>query len=261
MSESDPSWALEGVENFRDFGGYAAGDGRRVRKGRLFRSAHHAQATLADLELIHALGIKTWVDLRRRTERGRMPNLRKEAFIGEVLDNDLGDLPVDTFHTLLIESDQSVDAMKTYLRDYYRKVAFEPRHLDLYRRYFLSLADTGGPVLIHCAAGKDRTGLLAALTLRLLGVDEADIVSDYLLTNDPVRMQRRAPGFAAWVEDLTGRRPSEEAIFASMGVEAEYLQIAINAIEARYETVDYYMNAALGVDDALKARIQANLLV
>ncbi len=260
MSEFKRVWTLDGVDNFRDFGGYATASGGRVRERRLFRSAHHGAASQADLKEIDALGLHHWVDLRRTTERARMPNQRGVGFRGEIVDNDLGDQPVDSFHTHLHESDQSVASMRAYLRDYYRHVAFEPRHVDLYRRYFQALAEAEGPVLIHCAAGKDRTGLLAALTHRLLGVGEDDLMADYLLTNDRERMRRRAPLFAAWVKALTGRTPSEEALFVSMGVEPDYLHIAFDAIEAQYGSVDHYLEEALGVDAALKASIETRLL-
>jgi protein-tyrosine phosphatase len=260
MTGFERRWTLDGVENFRDYGGYPAAGGRRVKTGRLFRSAHHGTASAADLERLDGLALSVLVDLRRTSERERMPSKRGPGFAAEVILNDLDDQDVDSFHAHLIESDQSVEAMRAYLRDYYRHAPLERRHIDLYRRYFQALAEADGPVLIHCAAGKDRTGILAALTHRLLGVSDEDMMADYLLTNDPERMERRAPLFAAWVHELTGRTPSREAMFASMGVEAEYLRIAFAAIEAEYGSIDAYLDQALGVDAALKARIQARLL-
>jgi protein tyrosine/serine phosphatase len=260
MTQFERKWTLDGVENFRDYGGYATADGRRVKTGRLFRSAHHGAASAADLERLDALGLSALVDLRRTTERNRMPSQRGPGFKAQVILNDLDDQDVDSFHAHLIESDQSVEAMRAYLRDYYRHAPLERRHIDLYRRYFQVLAEADGPVLIHCAAGKDRTGILAALTHRLLGVGDEDMMADYLLTNDAERMERRAPLFAAWVQDLTGRTPSKDAMFASMGVEAEYLRIAFAAIEAEYGSVEAYLEQALGVDAALKARIEERLL-
>lgn len=261
MSGFDRIWALDGVENFRDFGGYATRSGRRMRTGRLYRSAHHAQATPADLERIEALRLHSLVDLRRPAERERMPNLRPAACPAQVVDNDIVDEPEDLFQKHLHDSDHSVQAMQAYMRDYYKKAPFEPRHIDLYARYFRLIAEADGPVLIHCAAGKDRTGLLAALTHHLVGVSEDDIVADYLLTNNAERFARRAPLFAAYVQELTGRKPSAEMIYAAMGVEAEYLHIAFDVIEAQYGSLDAYLHTALGVDDRLRDRIEARVLV
>jgi protein tyrosine/serine phosphatase len=260
MGEDERMWTLDGVENFRDFGGYPTMFGRRVRVGRLFRSAHLGDASDLDLERIGALGLHTLVDLRRPSERARNPNRRQPGTSRHVIENDDGDQPLDSFHQHMLTSDHSVDSMRDFLRHYYGEAAFEPRHIVLFARYFRTLAEADGPVLIHCAAGKDRTGLLAALTHRLLGVDEDDMVADYLLTNDHARFERRAPLFASWVQDLTGRTPSREAIYAGMGVEAEYLHIAFDAIDQRYGSIEAYLERELGVNLRLRGRIEQALL-
>src|SRR3954453_16544634 len=130
---------LQGVENFRDFGDYAAGVGR-LKTGLLFRAAHQAQATDDDLAAMAALGVVTIVDLRRPNERQRDPSRRWEGFAAEVIDNDLGVTGEDPWHTFLRESDLSVEAIRGYLVDYYRRAPFNERHLDLFRRSFQALA-------------------------------------------------------------------------------------------------------------------------
>ncbi len=252
--------AFEGVDNFRDFGGYATADGRRVRLGRLYRSAHHGRATDADLVALGVLDLGTIVDLRRPEERRRDPCRRWAPFGARVIDNDIGEDPVDAYDAYIRTADLTVETMRAFLVDYYRHAPFKTRHIDLYSRYFRALGEADGPVLIHCAAGKDRTGVLAALTHRLLGVGYADSVADYLLTNDAARIERRMPLFAQYVQDQTGRRPSEAFMRATMGVEALYLDTAFEAIKARYGSVDAYLEQALGVDAALKARIADHLL-
>lgn len=260
MNDQSRILSFEAIENARDYGGYAARDGRRIRSGFLYRTAHHGFATDADLERLAALELGVIVDLRRPTERARAPSRRPERFAATVISNDLDDEEVDAFHRHLISSDHSVQSMRTFMADYYRNALFERRHIDLYRRYFLALAEAERPILIHCAAGKDRTGLLAALTHRLVGVAEDDTMRDFLLTNDHARFERRAPLFAAFVQDLTGRTPSDAALHAAMGVEAEYLHIAFDQAGARYGSVDGYIEQALGVDAALRQRIEARLL-
>jgi protein tyrosine/serine phosphatase len=260
MSATTSQPAFEGVDNFRDFGGYAASGGRRVKTGRLYRSAHHGRATDADLQTLGALGLSAMVDLRRAEERLRDPCRRWPTFGAEVIENDIGEDPADAYETFLRTGDLSVEAMRAFLIDYYSHAPFKARHVDLYARYFKALGDAEGPVLIHCAAGKDRTGVLAALTHHLLGVAYEDTVRDYLLTNDPARMARRMPLFAQYVFDSTGRRPSEDFMRASMGVEAIYLDTALAAVKARHGTIDAYLEQALRIDAALKARIERRLL-
>ena len=252
---------LEAVENFRDYGDYATASGRRLKKGRLYRSASHGRATDADLEAIAALDLAVIVDLRRPGERERDPARRPEAFKGRVIQNDEGEgADDDPWWTFVRSCDLSEEAFRGYLLEYYRTAPYKPRHVDLFARYFQVLAAGEGPVLIHCAAGKDRTGVLAALTHHVAGVHRDDIVADYLLTNNPERIAARTPMVVALIAQETGRTPTEAAIRAAIGVEAEYLDEAFRAIEAGHGGLDSYLEQALGVDAAMRGRLEAALL-
>jgi protein tyrosine/serine phosphatase len=252
--------ALEGVDNFRDFGGYAANGGRRLRAGRLYRSASHGRATDADLEAIAALEIAVVVDLRRREERDRDPSRRHGAFAGEVITSDAGDYEPDTWIAHVTNSDLTPQSFRDYLTGYYREAPFKPRMIDLYSRYFDALAGAPGPVLIHCAAGKDRTGILAALTHHLAGVGRDDILADYLLTNDSARIERRLPQVMAVIAEVSGREPPAEAVRVGMGVDRASLETAFAAMAERHGDIDAYLARELGVDAAKAAAIHARLL-
>ena len=251
---------LQGVENFRDFGDYAAGQGR-LKKGVLFRAAHQSGATDADLVAMAGLGITTIVDLRRPNERQRDPSRRWDGFAAEVIDNDLGVTGEDPWHTFLRSSELSVASVRDYMVEYYRRAPFKDRHLDLFRRYFQALAAARGPVLIHCAAGKDRTGLLAALTHHVAGVGDDDIIDDYLLTNNEERFVRRGTKFATVIEDVTGRRPSDAAVRAAMGVEAQYLATALAQMKGQYGSLDGYLEQAVGLDATGREQVRAHILL
>jgi protein tyrosine/serine phosphatase len=251
--------AFDAIENFRDFGDYAAGD-RRLKRGLLYRAANQSEATEADLEAMKALGLSVIVDLRRPNERERSPSRRWQDFAATVIENDLGHEDEDPWHTFIKGSDLSAGAFSSYMVDYYRDAPFVDRHVDLYSRYFHALSETDGAVLIHCAAGKDRTGILAALTHHMAGVSDEDIFADFLLTNDPLRFERRGPQFAAVIEEMTGRRPSQEAMHTAMGVEAVYLETAFAAMHERHGTVDAYLEEVLGVDAARREAIHDRLL-
>jgi|SRR6185312_12599255 len=251
---------LEGVGNFRDFGGYAARDGRRIKHKKLYRSAHHAMATDADLEAITALEIAVIVDLRRGEERERMPSRRHTAFAGRVIENETNDAIADPWMEFVRGSDASEGAFRSYLSDYYRNAPYQERHIDLFRRYFRALAEADGPVLIHCAAGKDRTGILAALTHHLMGVERDDIFADYLLTNELAGIAERLPQVMQLIEEQSGRTPTELAVRAAMEVDAMYLETAFAAIAASHGGLDAYIEHELGVDAALREAIEARLL-
>jgi len=248
MTPEDRILPLEGVENFRDYGGYAVPGGLRVVRGRLWRSAHHGAATDDDLARIAGLGLTAVVDLRRPTERANQPSRRPDGFAGRVIDCDAGDQAEPPHVAFLRETDLSAESARAFFLDYYRKAPFEPRHLELFGRYFEAL-DMGRPVLIHCTAGKDRTGLLAALTHHLLGVDEADLLADFELTNRAARIETRLPQVTEAMTESLGRRPSETAVRAFLGVDRTYLAEAFGAIRREAGSVEAYL-AGLGLDGA-----------
>lgn len=252
--------AFDKLDNFRDYGGYDTAAGRRLKAGRLFRSAHQAGVTDADLERLDGFDFGAVVDLRRPVERKRQPSRRPAGFSGVVLESDLdarGEAPHITF---LKTTDLTPDSGRRFMMETYRELPFASAHLDLFARYFRVLADSDRPVLIHCAAGKDRTGMLAALTHRLLGVGHDDMMEDYLLTNVAVDLEGRAPAIAEQLKALTGRTASHDAVVAFMGVEAAYLDAAVMAIEDRHGSIDGYLEQALGVDSEMRDRIAERLV-
>jgi protein tyrosine/serine phosphatase len=145
--------------------------------------------------------------------------------------------------------------------DYYRKAPFQPRHIDLYRRYFRALAATTGPLLVHCTAGKDRTGVICALTHHVAGVHDDDIVADYLLTNDPQRLENRLPMIREVVRETTGKIAADDALIVAMRVEPEYLHEAFAVMREGHGSLDGYLDGVLGLDAGARAAIHDRLLI
>lgn len=252
--------AFEGIDNFRDYGDYATTAGRTIKPGRLFRSANHAGATDEDLSGMAALGIAHVVDLRRPAERVRQPSRRPAAFSSKVIENHEGDQQDAPHVEFLRETDLTEKEVHAFMLDYYTHAPFEPRHIDLFSRYFQAVAAGDGAVLIHCAAGKDRTGILAALTHHVLGVHHDDLMADYLLTNIAARIEARTPMATQMMRENFGREPSEAAVKAFLGVEAAYLDRAIEQIVQKYGDLDTYLEKALGVDASVRDRVCHQLL-
>jgi protein tyrosine/serine phosphatase len=250
---------FEGIDNFRDFGDYPAGP-RRLKRGLLYRSAGHGYATDADLERLAAMGIEVIVDLRRANERERQPSRRWAGFAARVVENDIGQEAADEWATFITTSDLTQASFQGYMVDYYRKAPFQARHIDLYRRYFSELAEAQGPVLVHCAAGKDRTGIICALTHHIAGVHPDDQMADFLLTNDPERLTNRLPMIRQVILDATGRVADDAALMTAMRVEAEYLAEAFAVMAERSGSVDGYLERELGVDGALRERLHERLM-
>ncbi|MET4683960.1 tyrosine-protein phosphatase [Brevundimonas faecalis] len=250
--------SFQAIDNFRDYGGYATGGGRMAR-GLLYRSAHQARATDEDLEQLGRLNIAHVVDLRRPSERRAQPSRRPTGWAGQVVESDHDDGREAPHITFLKTADLTEDSGRAFMGETYRRLPFEPAHLDLFGRYFRALSERRGPVLIHCAAGKDRTGLLAALTHSLLGVAWDDIMADYLLTNMAVDLEGRAEEVARKLTQMTGRSASRGAVVAFLGVEAAYLDQAFAAITARHGSVATYLEQALGVGAVMADRIRERL--
>jgi protein tyrosine/serine phosphatase len=251
---------LEGVENFRDYGDYATAAGRRLAAGRLLRSGHHARATDADLQVMADHGLEVVVDLRRAGERREQPCRRLESLACTVIESDDQEHADAPHIQFLKTTDLTEDSVRTFMLEVYRDMPYDPRLVGLYRRYFEALAEAKGAVLIHCAAGKDRTGLLAALTHTLAGVSDDDLMEDYLLTNQAVRLQARAPEIRERLQRLYGRSATDAAVRAFLGVEPAFLAAAFAEIRARHGSLDAYLSQVLGIDAALRERVEARLL-
>jgi len=250
---------LEGIENFRDFGGYGASDGRRMVQGRFWRSAHHGKATPADISAIRALDLTTVVDLRRPRERESEPSRRPDGFSGQIIQCDLGDRAEAPHVAFLRDTDLTPDSVDAFFMDYYAKAPFEPRHPILFRGYFEALLAAEASVLIHCTAGKDRTGLLAALTHHVLGVHRDDAISDFLMTNSAARVEARAPLVAQALAQSLGRVPSDTAVRLFLGVDGKYLDAALEAIARQCGSLESYL-AGLGVDAVATGRLRDRYL-
>lgn len=258
MTDMQRLHAFDGLTNFRDFGGYDAG-GRRIVTGRFFRSANHALASEADLARLRDMGISAVVDLRRPQERERAPSRRWDGFSAQVIENHDNDEGADSWDKFMTHWDMEAASYRGFLLRYYAEAPHLPRLLDLFTRYFDIVANSEGAVVVHCAAGKDRTGLAVALTHWLAGVHRDDIIADYLLTNTSGRFEAHGANWRAAILEQHGRAPTMEVMRAIMGVEAIFLERSFDVITERNGGVEGYLRDALGVDAAKRARIEARL--
>jgi protein-tyrosine phosphatase len=254
---------LDGVINFRDFGGGRGAEGRRIRSGRLFRSGHHAAATEADLARLAELGFALFVDLRRPPERARDP-ARRPAAAGQVrvLEHQGPTEQLVAPHlTFLAEPGATAARVSEQMTVGYRGYPFDPHYVAMYRDYFSLLAGLDGPVLINCHAGKDRTGFLCALTLHVLGAPREDILADYLATNRHNRADARLAEMAVGFEETHGHAPSEALLRAMLSADAAWLDAAFDAIAEKHGATDAYLEEVVGLTAAGRDAIRERLLV
>jgi protein-tyrosine phosphatase len=254
---------LEGGCNFRDFGGYRTSDGRTVRWRRLFRSGVLTHLSAPAVAEVGALGIRTVCDLRRTEERARHPN--------PPMGPDVQQLAWDTATETSPIRDQAfaaaatIDEARTAMIVMYQRIPFRMQQRLAGAFEALERAGEGG-CIVHCSAGKDRTGVAVALILATLGVPQETIVADYLLTNDAVDLaaQLRDPtgtgiGFASTatpIRALTG--PAQAAV---LDANEQYIRATLDAIATRCGSIEAYLRDELNIDDARTTRLRTRLLV
>lgn len=239
---------LDGVHNFRDYGGYAAVGDARIRPGVLWRSAQHCDASEADLAMIDTLGLKTVIDLRGPSEREAKPCRRSEGFSAQIFA-----YPEETaglaLHTEAADGVVTEAEARAAMLRLYDGIAFRENLVPMLRCHFEVLMRNEGPSLVHCVAGKDRTGFAVALVQHALGVSRDEVIADYMLTNVAGNIEAR---IAAGAEQIRAHRGpiTDATIRVLMGVEEDYIVAAFNAVEARHGDVDAYLTDVIGVDAA-----------
>ncbi|WP_017592965.1 tyrosine-protein phosphatase [Nocardiopsis potens] len=234
---------FEHLHNFRDLGGPRAAGGRRVRRGRLFRSDSLGKLHGPDLDRFLGLDVRTVIDLRHPWEverSGRVPHRDGLAY-----------------HNLSVEHrpydqaglDPDVDPVP-FLAERYAELADEGAG-ELRRALEIIAGDTS-PLVFHCHSGKDRTGVLAMLVLTLLGVDEDDIAADFALTG--LATERLVAEWHASYPHLTLRWPAYGT--APAGIIRRFSA----GLADRYGSVRGYAAERLGAGDDLVAALRDRLL-
>lgn len=247
--------ATSGIHNFRDFGGYASTYGGRVKCGQLFRSGQHKDATPDDLAQVSRLGLATIIDLRSDSERELYPCARADDHRAEVVfapGNTLG----TGSHVDAAQGVRTAAEAHAAMLELYRHMPFRPVLTDAFRLYFDRLSRATGPSLVHCLAGKDRTGLAVALVQHQLGVHRDDILADYLLTNEVGDVDRRVAAGAEAVRANFGPDMDDAAVRTLMSVDAAFLETALREIG----DIDRYCAQVLHVTPARQDALRMALI-
>ena len=250
---------LEGAPNFRDLGGYTTTDGRTVKHGLIYRSGESSGLTDADIDKLKRLGPKLVVDLRSNKEAAAAKILWPMATDTEfIAANILADIQAGN-HSLseIVRQDQTAQGAARAMETTYSVLphALGPTVLQMAK--YIVEADKL-PVILHCAIGRDRAGITAALLLFALGVPRDTVIADYMRTNvcinaPHIREIARVYMVANKIE------LNEEALDILTFARIEHYHAAFRTISVEYGTVQDYLRA-IGIDAALQTALQERLL-
>ena len=240
---------MESINNFRDFGGYRTQNGTRLKEGLLYRSGDLSKATDADLEYIASLGIKPVCDLRseleRRKEPDRVPTARPFTFFNIPM------RPIIDYHgrslrrlfSLMFGGERKVDYVAEFYQAYREYATY---YLPQLKALFQRISNPVNlPVLIHCSAGKDRTGVVSSLIQLVLGVPFEAVMDDYLKTNDNLN---------AYKEDVFRKLsklgyfgvPWKKLYAPLFAARADFLDAALEQVKEEFGEVDGWFRRGLG---------------
>jgi protein-tyrosine phosphatase len=248
---------FEGAHNFRDLGGYTLIDGRRMRKGMIYRSDHLGRLTDADQQLLDEIGIRTVVDLRREEEREEAADRVDNPAVNQVwLPVKAEGADIISIRRSMERGEVSASSAYEFLQEANRQFTgvFSPVFRDFLH---LLLDESCYPLVFHCSAGKDRAGYAAAMTLYALGATDDTVMHDYLATNHCT---------ANYVDGIIdGLSDSEfnvepDAVRTLMQVVPEYITQALDIIYKERGGMAAYLEDSLGFDRARRDQL-AKLLV
>ncbi|WP_327386685.1 MULTISPECIES: tyrosine-protein phosphatase [unclassified Streptomyces] len=234
---------FERLHNFRDLGGYRSADGRTVRWGTVYRADSLGKLADGDWERFLELGIGTVIDLRYPWEieaKGRVPEAERFRYVNLSIEH----RPYDQ-----AEIDPDIDPWR-YLADRFAEVTEDGA--EEIRQVLEELAQAPAPLVFHCTSGKDRTGLIGVFLLTLLGVDRADVLADFALTE--LATERLAA-------DWRAAHPGRVMKWPSYGrAPAVIMELVLADLEARYGSVHGYLTDRVGLSERTAQRLRSRLL-
>jgi protein-tyrosine phosphatase len=253
--------SLSGAHNFRNLAGMNGAGGRRVAANVLYRSAGLHKLHPEGWTALSEHGVRTICDLRGQQESSHSPTTPPPGHRVRILAFDIrNDIRSDPKLMSMLAAKSDAATARHMMLEIYRRfpAAFAPRlHL-----LFDAATEGGTPTLLHCAAGKDRTGFAVALVLHALGVSMDDIMADYLVSRSALgSADPRIPGLQALFESRTGLPLPVAAALPILTVEPEYLRAAFDAIAHEHGGADTWLQAACGLTPARREHLQEVMLV
>ncbi|MFI6985817.1 tyrosine-protein phosphatase [Embleya sp. NPDC050154] len=255
---TSPTPILVTAPNFRDAGGHATADGRKVRTGLVYRSDGLGEVDTADAATLLRLGIGLVIDLRSDTERDREPDRvpqGAELLIADVMGRQNDEL----FGEVFADPDRAGELLggtagRELMCEVYRRFVTTEGARAAYREVFARMAAVDVPTVFHCSQGKDRTGWTSAVLLTLLGVPRATVFEDYLASTEHLKDKN-----GEILRHIAERGFDPAHLKPVFDVHEDYLNTAFSTAEELYGSVEGYVRDGLGVTDAQVARLRERL--
>ncbi len=250
---------LTGGRNFRDIGGYETEDGKRVKWGQVFRSGVMTGITDEDYQFLDQLEIETIIDFRSTLERQSEPTIWN-AGSPKMYARDYEDEGSEALMNGLFAADASPASMRQNMADMYYGIILQ--QAPAYSVMFDDLAKLDDGLVFNCSAGKDRTGIAAALILTVLNVPRETIIQDYSLSDDYVDFMKEFTSADSQSNEAYAylSQIPPELLAPLMASHPEYLESALNYLDAEYGSVMNYIQSELGVTNAEVQAIRTRLL-
>ena len=244
---------LDGGINFRDLGGYKTRNGRLVVWRKLLRSGHLAHLSTNDLSVLKDIGVNEVHDFRREDEQARSPSKLVEANISSDYYISLGSLSRfwDFLHEGKLTNRSAHDLVVTSYRDCIQDI------VPMYTKFMQAILDNAkGTSLFHCSAGKDRTGIVAALILAALEVPRDTIIEDYLLTQQYLDSKHLLKIVEQHLVEAKVEFWEREWLIPYCTVHKENIQAFFDSIDESYGSIEAYLDHALSFGKHDRKRLQ-----
>jgi protein-tyrosine phosphatase len=246
---------LTGAPNFRDLGGYSIDGVHQVRRGQVYRSSQLSRLTADDIETVGNLRLAATIDFRSARERTAQPTpqaVRTEfEFVSSKDDTDF------IFNKIFAKSERTASAWSDSFAQFYASMLND--YAAEFVAMFQAIADSQVPILIHCSAGKDRTGAASALVLDLLGVDRSQILDDYLRSSALLDTDHHFENMLSDAKlDVYAGLPLE-CRRVMLGTDRAYLNGLFAALDEHYRSTEGYLRHH-GLTDRQLSHIRDHLI-
>lgn len=261
MNTPPPAALLAGAGNFRAVKPYRAADGKHLKANTIYRSGELSRLTEADLAIIDSLNIRLICDLRTAREQAEYATLWPSSASPvrlDLPDRDESDAGPHKIFELILQHPGEHGGLLAMDHLYRRKPRAFAASLKLL--FETILQGDAIPLLLHCHAGKDRTGFMVALLLTAIGIARADVIEDYITTAHYFPIEREARALAGWARRSFGHEIDPASARPMVDARRDYIEAAFEEITKTWGDAETYLREAASLTSPQKTQL-ANLLL